>query len=1043
MGQVGTVDDASGHPDSSGKNVTAYKIAISILFGLLGFVLNFHTINLPFPPYIAVVLIGLLFPMLITLAWGWRYGLLSALAGGCQSMWWLWGPSNGYAIFVVVPPFTLWVLWHGFFADLRNRRGGHEWWLNAYVVEIPFRILSTINLYTLARWAITLNPPPGGWASAASSTIPIHFTNFVVIKQFVVAYIILLLADVLLNLGFIRRLFRLEEKSNQTSTGYIISASLLFGVLFWFIDSVVGSLIFYKESSFLDLLALDIPPYVLYVRTAFVLACLAGGVVAADILRKQRESEEALSESEDRFRTIFDSVNDAVFIHDIETGAILNVNNTACTMYGYTREELRGLGVQAISMGEAPYTQEDAVEWIKKAAAGQPQLFEWRAKHKSGRLFWEEVSMKSAVVGGHERMLVVVRDITERKQLEERMVHLNLVLRAIRNVNQLITKENDRGKLLQGACNNLIETRGYHNAWIALLDESGTLVTTAEAGLGEAFVPMLKRLEHVELIECAQKALLQSEVVVIDDPISTCRSCPLAERYDGRRAMTTRLEHEGTVYGLFSVAVPAELATDKEEQSLFSEVAGDIAFGLRGIELEEERKHAEEALRESEDRLRVRLDYILSPDKDVKDVSLTDLIDLEYLQQIQDAFATANDVASIISDIDGIPITKASNFCGVCEIIRSTEKGNLNCIKSDKILGEKAKALMRPTYGKCLSCGFVDASAPIIVGGKHIANWLIGQSNAMGVDRNRIETYAKEIGADTDEMPDAFEKMPEMSLAKFEEVLDLLWLIAKKLSALGHNNLVLAKDVTERKRVEEALRKSVLELKRSNAELEQFAYVASHDLQEPLRMVSSYMELMKRRYEGKLDSDADEFIGFAVDGANRMKTLIGDLLAFSRVGTHGKPPTPTDCETLLEHTLSDLKVSIDNSGAVITHDALPTVMADGSQLAQVFQNMIGNAIKFRGDEPPRIHIASEQKGDKWVFSVTDNGIGISPEFFDRIFVIFQRLHGREQYGGTGIGLAVCNKIVERHGGRMWVESEPGQGSTFYFTIPTKASGGQS
>jgi light-regulated signal transduction histidine kinase (bacteriophytochrome) len=200
---------------------------------------------------------------------------------------------------------------------------------------------------------------------------------------------------------------------------------------------------------------------------------------------------------------------------------------------------------------------------------------------------------------------------------------------------------------------------------------------------------------------------------------------------------------------------------------------------------------------------------------------------------------------------------------------------------------------------------------------------------------------------------------------------------------------------------------------------------------------------MKRRYEGKLDSDADEFIGFAVDGANRMKTLIGDLLAFSRVGTRGKPPTPTDCETLLEHTLSDLKVSIDDSGAVITHDALPTVMADGSQLAQVFQNMIGNAIKFRGDEPPRIHIASEQKGDKWVFSVTDNGIGISPEFFDRIFVIFQRLHGREQYGGTGIGLAVCNKIVERHGGRMWVESEPGQGSTFYFTIPTKASGGQS
>jgi PAS domain S-box-containing protein len=763
-------------------------------------------------------------------------------------------------------------------------------------------------------------------------------------------------------------------------------------------------------------------------------------IVALVVNRSRRKAaEEALSESEDRFRTIFDSINDAVFIHDIETGAILNVNNTACDIYGYTREELRRIRVQTISMGEAPYTQADAVEWIKKAAAGQPQVFEWRAKHKSERLFWVEVSMKNAVIGGRERLLVVARDITERKHLEKRMAHLNLVLRAIRNVNQLITKEKDLNKLLQGACDNLIATRGYHNAWIALLDESGRLVTSAEAGLGEAFKLMVKRLEQGELTVCIQKALTQSTVTVIENPAATCEDCPLMEQYDGRRAKTIRLEHEGRVYGLLSVSVPAELAVDEEERSLFFEVAGDIAFALHAIELDEKRKRAEEALRESEERLRVRLDYILSPDKDVKDVSLTDLIDLKDLQQIQDAFAAVNDVASMISDIDGKPITKASNFCGVCEIVRSTEKGDINCIKSDRILGEKAKALMKPSYGKCLSCGFVDASAPIIVGGRHIANWLIGQSNVMGVDKNRIETYAKEIGADADAMLGAFEKMPEMSLAKFEEVLGLLWLMAKKLSALGHNNLVLARDVAERKKVEEALRQSVAELERSNVDLAQFAYVASHDLQEPLRMISTYVQLLARRYKGRLDADADDFIGYAVDGATRMQTLINDLLTYSRASARSKAFETTDCVLVLEQALVNLKEQIRKNSVVVTHDPLPTVMANGSQLAHLFSNLIENAIKFHGDEPPRVHISAEQKGNAWEFSVADNGIGIEPQYFDRIFKVFQRLHRKNEYPGTGIGLALCKKIVERHGGRIWIESKPGEGTTFFFTIP--AAGG--
>lgn len=202
-------------------------------------------------------------------------------------------------------------------------------------------------------------------------------------------------------------------------------------------------------------------------------------------------------------------------------------------------------------------------------------------------------------------------------------------------------------------------------------------------------------------------------------------------------------------------------------------------------------------------------------------------------------------------------------------------------------------------------------------------------------------------------------------------------------------------------------------------------------------MVSSYVQLLAQRYRGKLDADADDFINYAVEGAGRMRTLINDLLMYSRVGTRGKPFGITDCEDMLNEALSNLQLVIAESGALITHDSLPTVMADASQLVQLFQNLIGNAIKFCGEEPPRVHISAEQKNSEWLLSIRDNGIGIAPEFFGRIFNVFQRLHSRAEYPGTGIGLAICKRIVERHRGNIWVESEPGNGAQFYFTIPIR------
>lgn len=202
-------------------------------------------------------------------------------------------------------------------------------------------------------------------------------------------------------------------------------------------------------------------------------------------------------------------------------------------------------------------------------------------------------------------------------------------------------------------------------------------------------------------------------------------------------------------------------------------------------------------------------------------------------------------------------------------------------------------------------------------------------------------------------------------------------------------------------------------------------------------MVSSYMQLLAKRYQGKLDSDADEFIGFAVDGAKRMQTLINDLLSLSRVGTRGKPLVSTSGQEVFAEAIANLQIAIEESGASITREALPQVKGDRTQLVQLFQNLIGNAIKFRGPQPARIHVAVRQENAEWIFSVCDNGIGIDAKFADRIFIIFQRLHDRESYPGTGIGLAICKRIVQRHGGRIWVESEPGKGATFYFTLPIK------
>jgi len=287
-------------------------------------------------------------------------------------------------------------------------------------------------------------------------------------------------------------------------------------------------------------------------------------------------------------------------------------------------------------------------------------------------------------------------------------------------------------------------------------------------------------------------------------------------------------------------------------------------------------------------------------------------------------------------------------------------------------------------------------------------------------------------------------------------------IVTKKMICIDNDQIPyvvgVIRDITEQKKAEEELKKlnATLEarvqertaavqqrseeLVRSNADLERFAYVASHDLQEPLRMVSSYVQLLERRYKDKLDADAREFIQFAVDGVARMKTLIRDLLEYSRLGRKGKDFAATDMQSVLRQVLASIRITIEEAHASVTWATLPVVRSDSGQLSQVLQNLIANAVKFRGDTPPRVHISAERKDDMWTVSVADNGIGIDAKHKERVFEIFQRLHSSDQYPGTGIGLAVCKKIVERHGGQMWFTSEPGKGSVFSFTLPAVTEG---
>ena len=394
------------------------KALISVGFGVIAFYVNFHALNFSqFPQFKVSILMGLVFPLVISLAWGWRYGLLSALAGGCQSMWWLW-QADGYGVLYAVPVFTLWIVWHGVWSDYRKRHKSTKWYHSMYAVELLFRIFSELGFYTVFRWLVSLNPPP--WAPEISWThVTYSWVNFVAIKHIITAYILLLLCHVLLSLGPVRRFFGLDPKPEQKNTSYIISASILLGLCIWLIDDVVVYLAFYEGSgSFFEVITSKIAPRDLFIRNLFLLVCLISGLLISKLLSQRFKGERALQESEERYRSLVETLTDFVFILD-PNGNATYLNPEFEKLTGYSDQEVIGNSFTEVL---APEYIESTVARFKRGLSGETiPAYEVELKHKDGKTVPVELKVTSLLDGDGKTIgrIGVARDIRDRKRAEE------------------------------------------------------------------------------------------------------------------------------------------------------------------------------------------------------------------------------------------------------------------------------------------------------------------------------------------------------------------------------------------------------------------------------------------------------------------------------------------------------------------------------------------------------------------------------------------------------------------------------------------------
>jgi PAS domain S-box-containing protein len=726
-------------------------------------------------------------------------------------------------------------------------------------------------------------------------------------------------------------------------------------------------------------------------------ACSLGTLLQAfeQSASASQEGESGFEAGADRYHVILNTSPDAIAVTDAR-GTIEEANQACAALSDYeTPQELAG---RSIFDFVVPEDLPQAIDDFKRLLDEKRSMLEYRMLRRDGLIIFVEISVSVIADqnGCITHLIAVLRDTTLRRDAEEKL--------------------------------RISESR-FHSLFANMFEG----VALHEFVLGENGVPLNYRIvdcnpsyERILGVKSAEIAgRLSTEVYQTDIPpyLAEFSSCLEV----GPLYFTT---YFAPLQKHFSISVVPW------GQEGFATIFWDVT----------EQKTAEAEIHVLNQSLEQRILALTQPIGDVSHLRLEDIFDLDMIQKVQDAFARATGVASIITDTDGVPITRPSNFCYLCEhIIRQTDKGLQNCYHSDAVLGKVHAGI--PIMQPCLSGGLWDGGTSIMVGERHIANWLIGQILEEPVDQEKMLTYAREIGADEVEFHRALGQVKRMSRAQFEDVCNALYVIAEQLSVLAVQNVQQAQFIAERKKSEEAIRQLNNELEKrvrertaqleaTNHELEAFAYTVSHDLRSPLRAIDGFSRILEEDYSQALDGTGREHLLRIRRGAQRMDGLIDSLLSLSRLTRAEVRRSHLDLSVLARQVAEDLQEGSPQRNILWTIAPELEVDADPNLMRVILENLLGNAVKFTARRAEaHIEVGSYLKGQETVFFVRDDGAGFDMAYAGKLFGVFQRLHDPKEFSGNGIGLATVQRIVHRHGGRVWAEGAPEQGATVSFVIP--------